>query len=322
MVPMADTVTTGELFDIHQQQLSLKWVAGRAGERRMLRGDTKSKNASKNLGALVGHMNLSHPNRIQVLGHDELAYIDGLGKNSHQDTVTQLFSNKPAFIVIAGSARVPSELKQLAEKTATALFASSLPGHKLISHLQYYLANLLADRVTLHGVFMDVMSIGVLIAGDSCMGKSELAFELLTRGHRLIADDAPEFSHIAPDTINGTCPEVLDGFLEVRGLGVLNVRAMFGDNIIKKDKHLRLIVRLEDMRDDLSWESDRLRGSVKTRRVLEVDIPEITLPVAPGRNLAVLIEGAALNHIQHLKGYDAAEDFIERQRRIMDRESE
>jgi len=316
---MQDSLTAGDLFDSHKEQLSLHWIAGTAGRGRLLRVNPAGREDG-DLGTLVGHLNLSHPNRIQVLGHDELAYLDGLGKNSHQDAITQLFDDRPAFIVVAGSAPVPDELIQLADKTATALFASSLPGHKLISHLQYYLANLLAERITLHGVFMDVMSIGVLITGDSCMGKSELAFELLTRGHRLIADDATEFSRIAPDTINGTCPPVLDGFLEVRGLGVLNVRAMFGDSVIKQNKYLRLIIRLEDMQEDAVWEVDRLHGSVKLRRILEVDVPEIILPVAPGRNLAVLVEGAALNHIQHLKGYNAAQDFIDRQRRIMNGE--
>ena len=315
---MQETLTAGELFASHREQLCLQWLAGKAGHERKLREGIAAHNTNKHLGALVGHMNLSHPNRIQVLGEDELTYLNSLGKNSHLDAVTQLFTDKPAFIVVAGAAAVPDELIQLGEQTATPIFTSILPGHKLISHLQYYLSNLLAERVTLHGVFMDVMSIGVLISGDSCMGKSELAFELLTRGHRLIADDAPEFSRIAPDTINGTCPPVLDGFLEVRGLGVLNVRAMFGDNVIKANKYLRLIIRLEDMQEDDLWEVDRLHGSVRMRNVLEIDIPEITLPVAPGRNLAVLVEGAALNHIQHLKGYDAAQDFIDRQRRILD----
>jgi HPr kinase/phosphorylase len=315
---MPGTLTAGELFTSHREQLCLQWLAGKAGHDRTLREGSIVQGMDKFLGALVGHMNLSYPNRIQVLGDDELSYLNSLGKNSHQDAVTRLFADKPAFIIIAGVAAVPDELVQLAEQTGTPIFTSILPSYKLISHLQYYLSNLLAERITLHGVFMDVMSIGVLICGDSSMGKSELAFELLTRGHRLIADDAPEFSRIAPDIVNGTCPPLLDGFLEVRGLGVLNVRAMFGDNVIKANKYLRLIIRLEDMREDDSWEVDRLRGSVRMRNVLDVDIPEITLPVGPGRNLAVLIEGAALNHIQHLKGYDAAQDFIDRQRRIMD----
>jgi HPr kinase/phosphorylase len=118
-------------------------------------------------------------------------------------------------------------------------------GHELLNHLQYHLARRLAPRVTLHGVFMEVYSIGVLITGESGSGKSELALELITRGHRLVADDAPEFTQIAPDVLDGTCPEMLQDLLEVRGLGVLNIREMFGDTAVKRNKYLRLIVHLE-----------------------------------------------------------------------------
>ena len=319
---MPGSLTTAALFEDYKEALALEWVAGReSGGNRLLYLDPLNRGRLIGREALAGYMNLSHPNRIQILGPDELAYLDGLGKNSHHDAVHRLFAAQPAFIVIAEAQVVPADLIELAEQTGTALFRSRTPAAKLISYLQYHVSDLLAERVTLHGVFMEVMSIGVLIIGDSCMGKSELALELLTRGHRLIADDAPEFSCIAPDTINGVCPPVLDGFLEVRGLGVLNVRAMFGDSAIKTNKYLRLIIRLEDLHEDGDWEIDRLRGSVRMRSVLDVDIPEVVLPVAPGRNLAVLVEGAALNHIQHLKGYDAAQDFIDRQNRIMNGES-
>jgi len=319
---MPGSLTTVALFEGHKDALSLEWIAGQGeGGGRLLCLDPLNRERLVGQDVLGGYMNLSHPNRIQVLGPSELAYLDGLGKNSHHDAIHQLYAAQSAFIVVSESQAVPAYLIEMAEKSDTALFRSTLPASKLISYLQFHIADLLADRVTLHGVFMDVMSIGVLIVGDSSMGKSELAFELLSRGHRLIADDAPEFSCVAPGTINGTCPPVLDGFLEVRGLGVLNVRAMFGDSAIKKNKHLRLIIRLEGMREDGVWEVDRLHGSVRMCPVLDVNIPEIVLPVAPGRNLAVLVEGAALNHIQHLKGYDAAQDFIDRQRRIINGES-
>lgn len=319
---MPGSLTTAALFENYKEAFALEWVAGReSGGDRQLCLDPLNRGRLIGLEALVGYMNLSHPNCIQVLGPDELAYLDGLGKNSHHDAIHRLFTAQPAFIVIAEALTVPAYLVELVEQSGTALFRSTMPAAKLISYLQYHVSDLLAERVTLHGVFMEVMSIGVLITGDSCMGKSELALELLTRGHRLIADDAPEFSCIAPDTINGVCPPVLDGFLEVRGLGVLNVRAMFGDSAIKKNKYLRLIIRLEDMHEDGDWEIDRLRGSVRMRSVLDIDIPEVVLPVAPGRNLAVLVEGAALNHIQHLKGYDSVEDFIDRQNRIIKGES-
>jgi len=252
-----------------------------------------------------------------VLGDTELSYLNGLGKNSYHDAIKQLFASEPAFIVIADNIPVTKDIHQAAEDSGTPLFSSSLPGHKLISHMQYYLSNMLAERQIIHGVFLEVLGIGVLITGESGVGKSELALELISRGHRLIADDAPEFSRISPDTLNGICPAALSGFLEVRGLGVLNIRSMFGDSAIKQNRHLRLIVHLERMSDVELRKIDRLQGSIQNTTILEIEIPRIILPVAPGRNLAVLLEGAVRNHILNLKGYDAAQDFITRQQRLI-----
>ena len=178
--------------------------------------------------------------------------------------------------------------------------------------MQHYLTNYFADKITLHGVFMEVMGTGVLITGDSSIGKSELALELITRGHRLIADDATEFSRVSPDTLLGSCPEMLRDFLEVRGLGILNIRAMFGSRAIKQHRNLRLIIVLQQLAD--ATKMDRLHGS----KIQEVNIPEITLPVWPGRNLAVLLEAAVRNHILNTKGYDASKAFIDRQKRRLE----
>ena len=197
------------------------------------------------------------------------------------------------------------------------LLSCQLNSQDTIRKLQYYLANYFAEKITLHGVFMEVMGTGVLIMGESSIGKSELALELLTRGHRLIADDATEFARIAPDTLNGTCPEMLRDFLEVRGLGILDVRAMFGDSAIKQNRNLRLIIVLQDLEE--ATEIDRLHGSRQLRTIQDVDIPEVTLPVAPGRNLAVLLEAAVRNHILMAKGYDASAAFIERQKQRLEK---
>ncbi|HQX23396.1 MAG TPA: HPr kinase/phosphorylase, partial [Pseudomonadota bacterium] len=165
-------------------------------------------------------------------------------------------------------------------------------------------------------------SIGVLIMGESGAGKSELALELVTRGHRLVADDAPEFSQIAPDVLDGTCPELLRDLLEVRGLGVLNVREMFGDTAVKRNKYLRLIVQLAGL--EVLQEGDalqRLSGVTGYRTVLDVEIPQITLPVAPGRNLAVLVEAAVRHHLLRTKGIDPAQTFMDRQAHQMRRQA-
>ena len=295
----------------------MQWLAGRAGENRSIRISGSQPGNEPLTGALAGHLNLIHPNRIQVLGNTELDYLSSLGKNSYHDAIKQLFENEPAFIVIADD-RVPAnDLKQAAEDTGTPLFSSSLPGHKLIGHLMYYLSNMLAERQIVHGVYLEVLGIGVLITGESGVGKSELALELITRGHRLIADDAPEFSRISPDALNGVCPSALSGFLEVRGLGILNIRSMFGDSAIKQNRNLRLIVHLQHMGDEELRKIDRLQGSRQSVTILEVEVPRIILPVAPGRNLAVLVEGAARDHILHLKGYSAAQDFIDHQQRLI-----
>lgn len=170
----------------------------------------------------------------------------------------------------------------------------------------------------MHGVFMEVHGLGVLLGGQSGIGKSELALELINRGHRLIADDAPEFSRTAPDTIRGSCPETLCDFLEVRGLGILNIREMFGDSAIKPSKNLRLIVGLSMMSEAQIRSIDRLEGTYTTVTLLDIEIPEVIIPVAPGRNLAVLVEAATRQHIQVISGYNAAEDFIRKQQQIME----
>jgi HPr kinase/phosphorylase len=198
---------------------------------------------------------------------------------------------------------------------------SELSGEIVINYLYTTIAKLLSQPVTLHGVFMDVLGVGVLIMGDSGTGKSELALELVSRGHRLIADDAPEFSKITPQTIVGTCPLGMNTFLEVRGLGILDVQALFGDSATKKYKYLRLIVQLCLVQSIDLKNIDRLQGNCKKRTVLGIDIPEIILPVAAGRNLAVLLECAVRNYSLKDKGYNAADEFCERQRQIISGQS-
>jgi HPr kinase/phosphorylase len=311
------TLTARTVFDFHHERLSFEWQAGQRGEDRRIRPQSQQAAAGLPLSTSVGHLNLIHPNRIQVIGHAELAYLDNLGKNSHADALERLFGSLPALVVVADGAATPLELRQHADRTDTPLVSSPLATHKIISYLQYYLSNTMADCVILHGVFMEILGIGVLITGKSGVGKSELALELISRSHRLVADDAPEFRRIAPDTLSGSCPPALSGFLEVRGLGVLNIRAMFGDSAVKNSKNMRLIIRLQHMSEAELASIDRLHGSRQTVSVLEVDVPQVTLPVAPGHNLAVLAEGAARNHVLRLKGYDAAQAFIERQQKMI-----
>ena len=310
---MTDKVTAQLLFETHKHRLLLQWVAGRAGKDREIRPD-ESHNTRI---SLIGHLNAIHPNQIQVLGRWELEYLGKLGKNSYNDLLQQLFGNSPAAIIVTNGQQISDDLMQRAEQSGTPLLSSPVNSPQLINRIQYDLNARLAETAIIHGVFMEVHGLGVLLTGESGIGKSELALDLINRGHRLIADDAPEFSRISPDTVRGSCPEVLCDFLEVRGLGILNIREMFGDSAIKPSKNLRLIVRLILMNGEEIHQMDRLTGSYRSFSLLDVDIPEVIIPVAPGRSLAVLVEAATRQHIQLISGYNAAEDFIQKQQQLI-----
>ena len=306
--------TVGTLFESLKDKLKLQWVGSQLGESRAI----KNPQSECSMAALVGHLNLIHPNRVQVLGSTEVDYLDHLGDKSRRDLINQLFNGTTDLIVIGDRQTVPEDIKQRSEASSTPLLSSPQSTLQLVTYLQYYVTNLFADKITLHGVFMEVFSLGLLITGDPSVGKSELALELVARGHRLVADDAPIFAKTSPDLLNGRCPEVLRDSLKVRGLGILNIRAMFGDSAIKQNRNLRLILKLVQMTEEQMHRIDRLQGSRTTQAILGIDIPEITLPVAPGRNLAVLAEAAARNHTLRQKGFDSAKLFMERQARFMD----
>jgi len=311
---MRNTVTSLTLFEAQKDKLRLKWLSGKAGQHRPINDDSSQESRS----ALVGHLNAIHPNQIQLLGRWEFEYLSSLRKNSHHDVLHMLYANKPAAIIVSDGLEASSDFIALSEKTDTPLFSSRVTSQKIINRIQYYLGQQLAETQILHGVFMEVHGMGVLLSGDSGIGKSELALELINRGQRLIADDAPEFSRIAPDTIRGSCPEALRDFLEVRGLGILNIREMYGDSAIKPSKNLRLIVRLTLLSNVHEHSFDRLEGSYRNIGFMDVEIPEVMIPVAPGRSLAVLVEAAARQHIQLLSGYNATQDFILKQQRLID----
>ncbi|HHH39386.1 MAG TPA: HPr(Ser) kinase/phosphatase, partial [Sedimenticola sp.] len=259
-----------------------------------------------------------HPNRIQLIGRTELAYFRELGDAGYQSLLEKLFAAHPAAILLADAVGAEQRLSAMAERHDTPLLASPLPDDTLLDEVQYYLTRALARRETLHGVFMEVLGTGVLLRGSAGAGKSELALALITRGHRLIADDAPEFARITPDIVQGTCPPLLQDFIEVRGLGILNIRAMFGDSAIKPEQQLQLVIHLQPVTPERLRGIDRLHGSYSSHQVLDLEIPEVTLPVAPGREIAILVEAAVHQYILRRKGYDAADEFIERQRRILE----
>lgn len=306
---MHNRLTPQDLFDHLSQHIDLHWIAGKQHAQRIIK-----RNLHLNYQAtLIGHLNLIHPNRVQVIGKTEWDYLNRPHKCSRQDMLKQIFNRRTAAIIICDNIEAPGTLIDLADYNQTPLFSSQLNSYELIDSIRYYLSNLLAENTIIHGVFMEVMGTGVLLTGPSSIGKSELALELITRGHRLIADDAPIFTRVGPNILNGTCPEVLRDFMEVRGLGVLNIREMYGDNSIKKNKYLRLIIHLERMKMEDRQQLDRLYGCRSVRTLLDIDIPEVMIPVASGRNLAVMVEAAVRNHILMEHGRNASDEFIQRQ---------
>ena len=320
---MASKISVKSLFETHRNKLALEHVAGSNGEDRFIQFEGERPSAEEVPDvSYVGHLNFIHPHRIQIIGSRERDYFDRLDSRGRAESLKRLYEGNPLCIIIANKIDVTDNFIAHSQESRIPLFSSTQNSQFLVNHLQYYLSHSLADRTTMHGVFMEVIGIGVLITGDSGVGKSELALELISRGHRLIADDAPEFSRITPDTISGGCPPPIRNFLEVRGLGVLNIRAMFGDSAIKDSKYLRLIVHLEQMSDQQIQNIDRLRGSHQHKTILGVGVEQVTLPVAPGRNLAVLVEIAVRNHILSLKGYNAAEDFTHRQQQFLEKNAE
>lgn len=313
---MTPTLTTHDLFEAQSAPLKLNWVAGRAGKDRLLEPTTARFPGM----ALVGHLNFVHANRVQVIGENELAYLQRLSKPERAAQVRALFSGKTtAAVVVANNKKPAADLVRAADDFALALFSSPLASPVVIDHLQYHLTRALAPRTTVHGVYMEVMGMGVLLTGESGIGKSELALELLSRNHRLIADDAVEFIRIGPDVLVGQCPGPLSDYLEVRGLGILDVRTMFGETAVRHKKKLHLIVRMERMDKRRLKKLDRLQAQQLTRDVLEVEIPEVVLFVGAGRNLAVLVEAAVRSYILRMWGIDTLKDFMQRQQALINR---
>jgi HPr kinase/phosphorylase len=315
-----ERLSARELFDKVSQRLALRWVAGQRGESRAIVPAEKQPRRP----SLAGYLNIIYPNKIQIVGSEELSWLDSLDSRQRWEMVEKIMGFAPTALIVTKDQAVPADLRDAANESGTPVWVSNQRGHELLTYLQYHLARMLARRVTLHGVLMEVYSIGVLITGESGSGKSELALELITRGHRLVADDAPEFIQIAPDVIDGTCPEMLQDLLEVRGLGILNVREMFGQTAVKTSKYLRLVVHLDPLPREQPIEQgglERIYGANSYREILDTKIPQATIPVAPGRNLAVLVEAAVRNHVLKTKGIDPAQTFLDRQAHQMQRQA-
>ena len=306
-------INVTKLFKDTRTRLKLSWVAGLNGGDNLLTSQTISKPSL----ALIGHLNFVHPNRVQVLGCAELDYLRSLKVDDLKSAIHNLFSTDLAGVIVANGEKPPVELIEIANLNNVPLFTSPLISPTLMDILSHYLAQELAESTSLHGVFLEVQGFGVLLQGKAGLGKSELALELITRGHRLIADDIVDFYRVAPDKLEGRCPPLLQDFLEVRGLGVLNIRALFGDNAVKPTKPLDLMIQLEMADHFKPKQLDRLNIDAQFEHVLDVEIAKFIIPVAAGRNIAVLVEVAVRQHMLLLRGVNSTKQLIQRQTKMM-----
>lgn len=311
------SISVRRLYQDNQQKLQLSWAGGTGG------ADNRIVESSERpVLALVGHLNFIHPNRVQVIGAEEYDFLSRLENGSMMKlSLEDLFDTEVAVIVVANDMPVPQLLLDYCDKHNVPLITSPVESPYLMDILRIYLQHALAVSVTKHGVFLDVFEVGVLILGQSGLGKSELALELLTRGHRLVADDAVELHRTAPEKLEGRCPQVLRDFLEVRGVGILNIRKMFGETAVRLTKSLQLIINLIPADDHYMKTVDRLNTLIEYDEILKVKIRKITIPVAVGRNLAVLVEAAVQNFILQQRGIDSTQEFLDRHTAVMKKDN-
>ena len=298
-------LTVQDLVNDNVEDISFKWVAGQSAADRLIPDNGMA------AADLIGHLNLIHPSRIQVFGREEMDYYTRFDTRRRVHHLEELLAGGVPAILLADDLQATEDLILNCENSHVPLLSTSVHAAELIDLLRIYLNRRLAPTTTVHGVFMDVLGLGVLITGESGLGKSELALELISRGHGLVADDAVELSRTAPHAIEGHCPELLRNMLEVRGLGLLNIRTIFGETSVRRKMKLKLIVHL--VRATAQDKFERLPLQDMTQDMLGCPIRKVMLQVAAGRNLAVLVEAAVRNTILKLRGIDTLAEFMARQ---------
>jgi len=315
---MKPTVISADvLFEDHRASLRWQWVAGLgASERRF---DEVAIREARSGADLVGYLNYIHPYRVQILGEREVAYLANVSPEDGARRIARIVTLEPPVLVLCDGQTAPDALVSMCERAQLPLFSTQESAAFVIDVLRAYLSKHFADRTTMHGVFMDILGLGVLITGESGLGKSELGLELISRGNGLVADDAVDLFRINQTTIEGRCPELLQNLLEVRGIGLLDIRAIFGETAVRRRMRLRLIVHLV-RRETLERDYERLPYEPLTQEVLGVPIQKAVIQVVAGRNIAVLVEAAVRNHILQLRGIDTYQEFVERHRRAMTRQ--
>ncbi len=309
-----NVISADVLFEAFRGRLHWEWQAGLgASERRF---DEVAIRAARSGADLVGYLNYIHPYRVQVLGEREVAYISRGSEADRARRVSRIVTLEPPVLVLADNQTAPDELIAMCERAQIPMFATGESAAFVIDVLRAYLSKHFADRTSMHGVFMDILGLGVMITGESGLGKSELGLELISRGNGLVADDAVDLYRINQATIEGRCPELLQNLLEVRGIGLLDIRAIFGETAVRRKMRLKLIVHLV-RKETLERDYERLPHEPLTQDVLGVPVRKVVIQVVAGRNIAVLVEAAVRNTILQLRGVDTYQEFIARHQRAM-----
>ncbi len=296
--------TVQNLFDEHGQKLGLALVAGVRGMRKRLRAPEAHRPGLSLTGYLKNHT----PKRILVFGRVEMNYLRDLEKKERVARLSDILlkSETPA-VIVARRLRVPPELLDLCEERGIALFRTSMKTMNLLSHLTLLLNGEFAPEVTIHGTLVEVFGVGLLIQGDSSVGKSEAALGLIERGHRLITDDVVKVKKRENGQLEGYGPEITKHHMEIRGIGIINVAHLYGAVCIRNNKTLDVVVQLENWDEGHFY--DRVGTDDKFCEILGTDIPHLILPVKPGRDVVLLLETIALNHRLKDMGYNSAKEF-------------
>lgn len=308
-------ITIDMVFEAHRSALRWQWLAGQGAAEHHFNADAVTQAHSS--ADLAGYLNFIHPHWVQVLGERELLYINAKTLDEQAQLFNSIVPLDPPALVVADAQQVPDYLISLCEHAPIALFTTNEPAAHVIDVLRTWLSKRFARRTSEHGVFMDIFGLGVLLVGEPGLGKSELGLELITRGHGLIADDVVDFSLIAQGVVEGRCPPLLENLLEVRGIGLLDIRTIFGETAMRRKMRLKLVVHLV-RREVLERNFERLPSEPLAQDILGVQIRKVMIPVEAGRNIAVLVESAVRNTVLQLRGINTFNDFLNRHHQAMD----
>jgi HPr kinase/phosphorylase len=292
-----------ELYLEQKDKLTLELVAGENG----LQHKITVPDINRPGLALAGYFDYFAYERIQVLGRTELSFLQGLGTDRVREVFQKLLQWDVCCFIITQGLEPPRELMEASVDKDVAIFTSLMPTTKLIADLTIYLEDKLAPETSLHGTLVDVYGIGALILGKSGIGKSECALDLVERGHRLVADDLVDIKRTAERILMGSGPELIRHHMEIRGLGIINIKNLFGIGAIRDRKRIELVINIEEW--DENKEYDRLGLDELVYNILDVELPRIIIPVRPGRNLSIIIEVAAMNQRLKKSGYHTAREF-------------